>query len=90
MRSIRSFAVELAQLPLEERLHPLVEVAVRRGAEAVLLARVDRVLEGLAGVDQRLRQRDGVLRVDVVVAGAVDDEERSASWPAWVIGEESR
>ena len=69
LRSIRP------QLAPEEPLHPLVEVAVRRLAEAVLLARVDGVLEGLAGVDQGLRQGEGVLGVDVVVAGAVDDEE---------------
>ena len=63
------------QLPLEELRHPLVEVAGRGAAEAVLLAGVEGLLEGEAGLDQLAAQSDGVLRVDVVVRQAVDDQQ---------------
>ena len=64
----------VAQLAIEELFHPLVEVPVRRVGERVLLVGIDRLLEFLAGLDQLARQHDRVLRMDVVVAGAVHQE----------------
>jgi acyl-CoA synthetase (AMP-forming)/AMP-acid ligase II len=72
---VKTLLIAGPQRPVEELRHLPVEMPARGAAEAVLLVRVDRLLERLAGLDQRVGHRDRVLGMDVVVAGAVDDEE---------------
>ena len=71
-------------MAVEELFHALVEVAGVGAAEAVLLTRVDRLLEGQAGFDQLVAQGQGVAGMNVVVAGAVNEEERIG--PGWFSG----
>ena len=49
--------------------------AVLLRAEAVQLARVDLQRVGLAGLDERGDERERVREVDVVVGGAVDEQQ---------------
>ncbi len=63
------------QFPLQERTHASIEVACRQAAETVFLARIEGDLEHLFMVDQSIHQIQTVLEVNVVIGGAMDDEQ---------------